>query len=86
MHCPVASSILTMPTLPVGLSVIIGRVLRGNKEIHKDKIIALRRFKDDVSEAKAGTECGIKLARFDDIKQDDVFEMYEIQKVARTLQ
>ena len=35
----------------------------------------IQHFKDDVSEAKAGTECGIKIARFDDVKTDDVFEL-----------
>ncbi len=42
-------------------------------------------FKDDVKEVKAGLECGIKIAGFDDIKIDDIFEAYEIIEVARTL-
>lgn len=53
----------------------------------KDKcsIGSLRHFKDDVREVKAGLECGIKIAGFDDVKIDDVLEAYEIVEVARTL-
>jgi translation initiation factor IF-2 len=39
-----------------------------------------------VREVKTGFECGIKIAGFDDIKEDDVLEFYEIVQVARTLQ
>jgi translation initiation factor IF-2 len=63
------------------------RLIRDNIVIRDNMSIeSLKHFKDDVSEAKAGTECGIKIARFDDVKTDDVFELYEILKVARTLQ
>ncbi|MBN2018867.1 MAG: translation initiation factor IF-2 [Sedimentisphaerales bacterium] len=63
------------------------RLIRDNIVIRDNlSIESLRHFKDDVNEAKAGTECGIKIARFDDVKTDDVLEFYEIQKVARTLQ
>jgi translation initiation factor IF-2 len=48
-------------------------------------IESLKHLKDDVREVKAGLECGIKLAGFDDIKVDDVLDCYEIVKVARTL-
>jgi translation initiation factor IF-2 len=48
-------------------------------------IESLKHFKDDAREVKAGFECGIKIARFDDIKVDDVFDFYEIVKVDRTL-
>jgi translation initiation factor IF-2 len=63
------------------------RLIRDNVVIRDNlSIESLKHFKDDVSEAKAGTECGIKIARFDDVKNDDVLEFYEILKVARTLQ
>jgi translation initiation factor IF-2 len=63
------------------------RLIRDNIVIRDNlSIESLKHFKDDVSEAKAGTECGIKIARFDDVKTDDVLELYEIVKVARTLQ
>jgi translation initiation factor IF-2 len=62
------------------------RLIRDNIVIKGDLgIETLKHFKDDVREVKAGLECGIKIARFDDIKIDDVFEFYEIVKVARTL-
>ena len=48
-------------------------------------IESLKHFKDDAKEVRAGLECGIKIAGFDDIKREDVFEAYEIVEVARTL-
>ena len=48
-------------------------------------IETLKHFKNDVREVKAGLECGIKVAGFDDIKIDDVLEFYEVVKIARTL-
>ncbi|MBN1818295.1 MAG: translation initiation factor IF-2, partial [Sedimentisphaerales bacterium] len=62
------------------------RLIRNNIVI-KDKctIDSLKHFKDDAREVKAGLECGIKIAGFDDVKKDDVFEAYEIVEVARTL-
>ena len=63
------------------------RLIRDNIVLRDDMSIeSLKHFKDDVREVKAGLECGIKVAGFDDIKLDDVFECYEIVKVARTLQ
>jgi len=62
------------------------RLIRDNIVIRDDlSIDSLKHFKDDVREVKAGLECGIKIAKFDDIKVDDVFDFYEIVKVARTL-
>jgi translation initiation factor IF-2 len=45
----------------------------------------LKREKDDTKEVPRGMECGIKLSGFNDIKQDDVLEAFEIEEVARTL-
>jgi translation initiation factor IF-2 len=50
--------------------------------VHEGKIGSLRRFKDDVSDVKAGTECGISLERYNDIKVGDVIEAYSIEKLA----
>ena len=62
------------------------RLIRDNVVLKGDLAIeSLKHFKDDAREVKAGFECGIKVAGFDDIKIDDVFEFYEIIKVARTL-
>jgi translation initiation factor IF-2 len=62
------------------------RLIRNSIVIRDDLTIAsLKHFKDDVRDVKAGLECGVKLAKFDDIKVDDVLEFYEIVKVARTL-
>ncbi|UCG46585.1 MAG: translation initiation factor IF-2 [Phycisphaerales bacterium] len=62
------------------------RLIRDNIVL-KDKlsIDSLKHFKEDVREVKAGLECGIKISGFDDIKVDDVFELYEIVKTARSL-
>jgi len=62
------------------------RLIRDNIVVRDDlRIETLRHFKDDVREVKMGLECGIKIARFDDVKVDDVLDFYEIVKVARTL-
>jgi translation initiation factor IF-2 len=62
------------------------RLIRDNVVIRDNlSIESLKHLKDDVREAKAGFECGIKLARFDDVKVDDVLDFYEIIQVARTL-
>jgi translation initiation factor IF-2 len=63
------------------------RLIRNNVVVRDNvSIESLKHFKDDAREVKAGLECGIKLAGFDDVKVDDVLDFYEIIKVARTLQ
>jgi len=61
---------------------IHARLIRDHIVVHEGKVGSLRRFKDDVSEVKAGTECGISLERFNDIKVGDVIELYTIEKIA----
>jgi translation initiation factor IF-2 len=62
------------------------RLTRNNIVVKDDlKIDSLKHFKDDVREVKTGFECGIKLANYDDVKVDDVFEVYDVIEVARTL-
>lgn len=61
------------------------RVLRDNVIIHEGKISSLRRFKDDVREVAQGYECGIGIERFNDIKEGDVIEAFQMVKVQRTL-
>jgi translation initiation factor IF-2 len=62
------------------------RLIRDNIVLKDNlSIETLKHFKNDAREVKAGLECGIKVAGFDDIKVDDVLEFYEVVKVARTL-
>jgi translation initiation factor IF-2 len=63
------------------------RLIRDNVVIRNDLVIeSLKHFKDDAREVKAGLECGINLAKHDDIKVDDLFEFYEVVQVKRTLE
>ena len=62
------------------------RLTRGGTIVTEDLAIeTLRRVKEDVREVKAGFECGIKLANYDDIKVGDVFEAYIRETIQRTL-
>ncbi len=61
------------------------RVLRDNVVIYEGELESLRRFKDDVSEVRAGTECGIGVRNYNDVKAGDQIECYERVEVARTL-
>ncbi|HEU4403002.1 MAG TPA: translation initiation factor IF-2 [Candidatus Polarisedimenticolia bacterium] len=58
------------------------RLLRDNVVVHTGKVGSLRRFKDDASEVKAGYECGIGIANYNDLKVGDVIEAFRIDKVA----
>ena len=61
------------------------RLLRDNVVVHEGEVGSLRRFKDEVREVAAGTECGIGLDKFQDIKVGDIIDVYEVEEVARTL-
>ncbi len=61
------------------------RVLRDNVVVYEGELESLRRFKDDVNEVRAGTECGIGVKNYNDIKAGDQIECYERVEVARTL-
>ncbi len=61
------------------------RLLRDNVVIYTGEIESLKRMKDDVREVKEGFECGIKLKNYNDIKEGDQLEFFEIKEVARTL-
>ncbi len=61
------------------------RVLRDNVVIFEGELESLRRFKDDVEEVRAGTECGIAVRNYNDIKPGDQIENYERIETARTL-
>lgn len=61
------------------------RLLRDNVVIWTGELNSLRHFKDDVREVKAGMECGLSLKGYDDIKEGDQLEIFEVTEVARTL-
>jgi translation initiation factor IF-2 len=61
------------------------RVLRDNVVIYEGELESLRRFKDDVNEVRSGTECGIGVKNYNDVKVGDQIECYERVEVARTL-
>ncbi|MEM9586978.1 MAG: translation initiation factor IF-2, partial [Planctomycetota bacterium] len=61
------------------------RVSRDGRIIGDYALDTLRRIKEDVKEVPRGMECGIRLAGFNDVKQDDVLEAYKIEEIARTL-
>ncbi|MBN1845664.1 MAG: translation initiation factor IF-2, partial [Sedimentisphaerales bacterium] len=62
------------------------RLVRDNIVIRNDMSIqSMRRGKEDISESRAGFECGIKLADYDDLKVGDVIEAYEMIEISRTL-
>ena len=61
------------------------RLLRDHVVVFEGKIASLRRFKDDVSEVKAGFECGIGFEKYNDIKVGDVIEVFAIERIAATV-
>ena len=62
------------------------RVLRDNVVIYEGELESLRRFKDDVNEVRSGTECGIGVKNYSDVRVGDQIECYERIEVARTLE
>ena len=62
------------------------RLLRDNVVIHEGTLKTLRRFKDEVREVQKGYECGMAFENYDDIKENDVIEAFEIESTARTLE
>jgi translation initiation factor IF-2 len=62
------------------------RVIRDGVEIYAGSISSLKRFKEDEREVAAGFECGIKIDKFDDIKEGDTIEAFVIHQVARKLE
>jgi translation initiation factor IF-2 len=58
------------------------RLLRDNVVVWEGRLASLKRFKDDVSEVKAGFECGIGLQNFNDVKVGDVIEVFQLERVA----
>ena len=61
------------------------RILRDNVVIYEGELESLRRHKDDVNEVRAGTECGVAVKNYNDVRIGDEIEVYERTEVARTI-
>jgi len=61
------------------------RVVRDSIVVWTGKISSLRRIKDDVKEVAEGTECGISLENFSDVKERDILEAFEVEEVKTKL-
>jgi len=76
-----------------GCYVVSGKVNRNNKIklyrddrlIHDGKILSLKRFKKDTKEVNSGFECGIGIEEYDDLKVNDIIEVYELKETKRSL-
>ena len=62
------------------------RLVRDSVVVYTGKVGSLRRFKDDVSEVAQGYECGIGIEGYNDIKDGDIIEAFEIESIAPTLE
>ena len=79
----IAGSYVTKGIIKRGAGV---RLLRDNIVIHEGKLKTLKRFKDDVKEVKENFECGIAFENYEDIKQGDIVEVFEIIEEKKQLQ
>lgn len=61
------------------------RLLRDNVVVWTGQLASLKRFKDDAKEVRQNFECGLQLANYDDIREGDTLEVFEVKEVARTL-
>lgn len=78
----VAGSIVEEGTISANMNV---RVLRDNIVIHEGILDSLRRFKDEANEVKSGTECGIGIENYNDVKVGDKIEVFERTETARKI-
>jgi translation initiation factor IF-2 len=61
------------------------RLVRDGVVVYDGKVSSLRRFKDDVAEVRDGYECGISLENYQDVKEGDIVEAYEVEEIARSI-
>jgi translation initiation factor IF-2 len=61
------------------------RLVRNDVVVYQGELSSLRRFKDEVQEVRAGTECGMAFKNFEDIKPGDVVEIYTVEEIVRSL-
>jgi translation initiation factor IF-2 len=78
----VAGCYVTQGTIPRDARV---RLVRDSVVVYEGRLGSLRRFKDDVKEVASGYECGIGIEGFQDIKEGDVIEAFEVREVARSI-
>jgi translation initiation factor IF-2 len=78
----VAGCYITRGTITRGNRI---RLVRDGAVVYDGRVASLRRFKDDVREVQEGFECGIGLENFQDIKEGDVLEAFEVREIARSL-
>jgi len=58
------------------------RVVRDGTLVYTSRLSSLKRFKDDVNEVRAGYECGLGIANFNDVKVGDVLECFQVVKLS----
>ena len=78
----VAGCYVTSGTIPRNARV---RLVRDGVVVYEGRIGSLRRFKDDVAEVREGFECGIGLENFQDVKEGDVIEAFDVEEIARQI-
>ena len=78
----VAGCVVTDGVVQRGANV---RLIRDNVVIHEGKLSTLQRFKDQVTEVRAGQECGMSFENYQDMRANDVIECYKVEEVKRTL-
>jgi translation initiation factor IF-2 len=78
----VAGCYVTSGTIPRSAQV---RLVRDGVVVYEGRIASLRRFKDDVAEVREGFECGIGLENFQDVKEGDIIEAFEVEEIARQI-
>lgn len=79
----VAGCVVTEGVIKRGCKV---RLLRDNVVIHDGALKTLKRFKDEVKEVKNGQECGMAFENYDDIREGDMIEAYEVEEIARKVE
>ena len=78
----IAGCMVTTGTVKRGAKV---RLLRDDVVIHEGTLKTLKRFKDEVKDVKEGMECGMAFENYDDIKENDIIECFEVKEETRTL-
>ena len=61
------------------------RLIRDDVVIHEGKLSTLKRFKDEVSTVQTGQECGMAFEKYQDMREGDVIECFQVEEIERTL-